>query len=175
MAMERDAELLSRLVVKRNRDGRCRYDPAAKEELIRSCLKPGVSIARLAMQHKINANLLRTWVTKYQKENAARQKQAISESAQACVAAFTPVQIEMPSANCSPPNVFAVTPHSPETGTSSATPLVQAGVEEKVSSIRLHVRLPNGVAFDISEANLDALSPLMFLLSKLPCSDSTTR
>ena len=131
MAMEKNSELLSRLVVKRNRDGRCRYDPAAKEELIRSCLKPGVSIARLAMQHKINANLLRTWVTKYQKENAARQKQAISESAQACVAAFTPVQIEMPSANCSPPNVFAVTPHSPETGTSSAPPLFRPALRRK--------------------------------------------
>jgi hypothetical protein len=48
------------LVVGRKRDGRCRYDPEVKQELVRRCMAPGVSVARMAMQHGINANLL--WV-----------------------------------------------------------------------------------------------------------------
>ena len=64
--------LLKRLVVKRHRDGKCIYDPAAKEELILACLQPGVSIARLAMNHQVNANLLHTWVSRYQREQSKR-------------------------------------------------------------------------------------------------------
>lgn len=35
---ERNAELLARLVVGRKRNGRCRYDPLAKQALIDECL-----------------------------------------------------------------------------------------------------------------------------------------
>jgi transposase len=173
--MEKNSTLVNGLVAGRRRDGRCCYDPAAKEELIRTCLRPGVSIARLAMQHGINANLLRTWVARYQKENVARQKEAIPEIAPDNAPAFTPIQIEMPPANLLSPHVPASAGHLPVTAASLPAPFVQTGVEEKALSIRLRVQLPNGVALDISDANLDALSPLMHLLSKLPCSDSTTR
>ena len=46
------------------RDGRRRYEPASKERLIEACLRPGVSLAGLALQHGVNANLLRKWVAK---------------------------------------------------------------------------------------------------------------
>ena len=46
---EMNAELLARLVVGRTRDGRCRYDPLAKQALVGECLKPGVSLARVAV------------------------------------------------------------------------------------------------------------------------------
>lgn len=46
------------------RDGRRRYDPAGKERLIDACLRPGVSLAGLALQHGVNANLLRKWVAR---------------------------------------------------------------------------------------------------------------
>ena len=55
--MENDSEVLSGLVLGRLRDGRCRYDPQAKQELVRRALQPGVSVARMAMQHGVNANL----------------------------------------------------------------------------------------------------------------------
>jgi hypothetical protein len=58
--MENTAEVLSGLVLKRIRDGRCRYDPQVKQELVTRCLQPGVSVARMAMQHGVNANLLRS-------------------------------------------------------------------------------------------------------------------
>ncbi|WP_425128547.1 transposase [Burkholderia latens] len=68
---EQDGGLQSRLVVDLKRDGRRKYDEDAKRELIQACLKLGVSIARTAMEHDINPNLVRTWISKYQREQAA--------------------------------------------------------------------------------------------------------
>lgn len=68
---EQISELKQRLVVGRKRDGRCCYDPQAKRELIEACFLPGVSVAKLALAHGINANLLRTWMTKHQRQSLA--------------------------------------------------------------------------------------------------------
>jgi transposase-like protein len=68
---EQITELKQRLVVGRKRDGRCCYDPQAKRELIETCFLPGVSVAKLALAHGINANLLRTWMTKHQRQSLA--------------------------------------------------------------------------------------------------------
>jgi len=65
---EQISELKQRLVVSRKQDGRCCYDPQAKRELIEACFLPGVSVAKLALAHGINANLLRTWMTKHQRQ-----------------------------------------------------------------------------------------------------------
>lgn len=52
-----------KLVVRRIlRNGRRRYDAASKERLVAACLEPGVSVSRLALEHGINANLLRKWI-----------------------------------------------------------------------------------------------------------------
>ena len=66
---EQITELKQRLVVGRKQDGRCCYDPQAKRELIEACFLPGVSVAKLALAHGINANLLRTWMTKHQRQS----------------------------------------------------------------------------------------------------------
>jgi transposase len=50
------------LVVGRKRDGRRCYDPEAKRELVEVCLRPGISVAGMALAHGINANLLRKWI-----------------------------------------------------------------------------------------------------------------
>jgi transposase-like protein/transposase len=42
--------------------------PQAKRELIEAGFLPGVSVAKLALAHGINANLLRTWMTKHQRQ-----------------------------------------------------------------------------------------------------------
>jgi transposase len=65
---EQITELKQRLVVGRKQDGRCCYDPQAKRELIEAGFLPGVSVAKLALAHGINANLLRTWMTKHQRQ-----------------------------------------------------------------------------------------------------------
>jgi transposase len=78
---EKNIELSRRLVVGHKRDGRSCYDKEAKRELIEACMRPGVSVARMALQHGINANLLRTWITRY--------RQSIDEEA-AMPALITP-------------------------------------------------------------------------------------
>lgn len=65
---ENTTEIAKRLVIGRKRDGRNCYDPEAKRVLVEACLQPGVSVAKLAMQHGVNANLLRIWIGRYRKK-----------------------------------------------------------------------------------------------------------
>ena len=61
--MEFDIEdLARRLVVGRKRDGRGIYDPGAKRELLELCQRPGASVARLARDCGLNANLVASWL-----------------------------------------------------------------------------------------------------------------
>ena len=62
---EQISGLNERVVVSHKQDGRCCYDPQAKRELIEASLQPGVSVAKLALMHGINANLLRKWIGKH--------------------------------------------------------------------------------------------------------------
>ena len=49
---ERAVELVPDLIRGQARDGRCKYDPSAKAELVRRCLQPGVSVAAMAQATK---------------------------------------------------------------------------------------------------------------------------
>lgn len=89
---EKPTELSKRLVVGHKRDGRSCYDKEAKRELIEACLRPGVSIARMGLQHGINANLLRTWITRYRRQRELMVGRPAAEMATAAVgSAFVPV------------------------------------------------------------------------------------
>lgn len=67
--MEENQSVLScALVIKRLRDGRCQYDRRAKRELVQASLQPGISVAKLAYQHALNANLLRKWIVQYHRQ-----------------------------------------------------------------------------------------------------------
>lgn len=81
---EKTTALSRPLVVGRKRDGRHCYDPEAKRELVEACLRPGVSVAGMALEHGINANLLRKWIDDY-------RKAAASVTAGASLPAFAPV------------------------------------------------------------------------------------
>ena len=91
---EINTELLARLVVGRKRGGRCNYDPLAKQALVHECLKPGVSVARVAMLYGINANMLRTWIAK---SHPPRPAHALPVKALE-PAAFVAVQVSAPAA-----------------------------------------------------------------------------
>src|SRR2546425_8950633 len=54
-------------VLDRKSNGRAIYDPEAKRALVQQCLQPGVSVAATALRAGVNANLLRKWITKYQR------------------------------------------------------------------------------------------------------------
>jgi transposase len=62
---EHNTRLSRPLIVGHGRDGRCLYDPEAKRELVQVCLQPGISVAKVALEHGINANLLRKWMERY--------------------------------------------------------------------------------------------------------------
>jgi transposase-like protein len=79
---ERSIELVPNLARGRKSNGRGIYDKAAKRELLRRCLLPGVSLAGMALAHGLNANLLRKWVVQQTgqrvRANAAAQVSASS-------------------------------------------------------------------------------------------------
>ncbi len=66
MMSDDEQKLRVRLV---GRDGRRRFETTSKERLVAACLEPGVSVSRLALEHGVNANLLRKWI---KKDRAAR-------------------------------------------------------------------------------------------------------
>lgn len=90
------SKLAGRLIVSRKRDGRCVYDAQAKQELIEACERPGISMAKLARDCGINANLLNTWVCKNERKAVALSMPAAVE-ADAAAPAFVHVRIETPA------------------------------------------------------------------------------
>ena len=84
--MGNKSELSRALVVEHRSNGRCRYDPEAKRELVEICLQPGVSVARTALEHGVNANLLRKWIHQY-----CANSSSVSPSMSAMLPAFAPV------------------------------------------------------------------------------------
>jgi transposase len=67
--MAEDRNLKERLVTGFERGGkRRRFNMEAKRELVLACLQPGVSVARIALEHGLNANLLRKWIRQHEQE-----------------------------------------------------------------------------------------------------------
>lgn len=157
-------------VVRRDRGGRCCYDPAGKRALIEACLRPGVSVARLAQENGVNANLLRKWITRYLLE----REQDLANVAPA----EHILDQETPS-----PSTMDAMPSTPEIAPAAFVPIVAAGpAPDAVSPSRtvsptvtlaVHVRLPNGVQFDLDHASIETVSDVVHLLGRLPCSGST--
>ena len=148
--MEKDSEVLSGLVLGHLRDGRCRYDPQVKQELVRRCLAPGVSVARMAMQHGVNANLLRKWITQRQSRNAIAVQTVPPQDS----SAFLAVQL------LGAPNAGKAVP-----------PKVPAAPSHAVAQpMHLRVQLPNGVAVDLGATEMQDLLAVMQTLCSLPCS-----
>lgn len=171
---EQYAELRGRLVVGRKSDGRSVYDEAAKTELIVACLKQGVSVARMAMEHGVNTNLLRTWITAYQRRSA---QVSAGDIARAQDAAFVAVHVEgeqvqserVPQCECAV-TVPAVA-HTPAAAVAVISD--EGPLAAPPPMVALQVRLPNGVQLDLGETTLKELPTLVQMLSRLPCSAST--
>jgi transposase len=159
--MSEKQDLRSRLVVGRKRDGRREYDDAARDELVQLCLQPGVSIARTAMEHDLNPNLLRSWVARHQRyrprsSTIVARSPAISDGVTIDIPNTSPAFVPIASISALPP---ALPPDPP--------PL------EKSMALSLHVRLSNGVEFDLGEGGVDELATVIQMLGRLPCSGST--
>ena len=164
-------------VVRRDRGGRSCYDPVGKRALIEACLRPGASVARLALENGVNANLLRKWVTRYllERECAAAgetptEHDAGPQTDGARTVDAMPVAA-MPRAAQSTPVAFVpIVAASPTAAEASSAQLAAPCV-----TLALHVRLPNGVQFDVEQTSLETLSGVVQMLERLPCSGSTQR
>ncbi len=96
---EIDTEVVGRLVTGRKNDGRAVYDPQAKAEVVRACLKPGVSVARIALQCGINANLLRRWITQSMGTDMKASRAHMPTMAMSGTNDFVPLRLAPPKAS----------------------------------------------------------------------------
>jgi transposase-like protein len=133
---------------------------------------PGVSVARMAMQHGVNANLLRAWISKWktksQSSQAIRVRRAVSETATwdvQEVPAFVPVQVEAVAVSAADaPSAMTAMP-TKACGAASKSAAISASV-----SMRIQVQLPNGISVDLGQARMQELAGVMQMLCHLPCS-----
>ena len=71
------------------------YTPEFKAELVAACQQPGVSIAALAGQHGMNANVLHRWLKEHQ-QNGCHRLVAPHLPNTPALPAFVPVQMAVP-------------------------------------------------------------------------------
>lgn len=58
--------------VRVNPTGRRTFTPEYKQELVRKCRAPGVSVSAIALAHGLNANVLRKWLRQQTAASSAR-------------------------------------------------------------------------------------------------------
>ncbi|TWC56954.1 MULTISPECIES: IS66-like element accessory protein TnpA [Burkholderia] len=161
-------------VVRQSSDGRRRYDENGKRALVEATLRPGVSVARMAQEHGINANLLRKWITKYLMERekcVSLAQQDNGDDRPPSGDATDSVAIDPPSSRqlvvgAAPPPAFVpVVPVPPASKPPSPS-----------MTLTLHVHLSNGVELELGSAiaTIDELTTLVQILGRMPCSGSTT-
>lgn len=64
------------------RNGKRRFDPVEKERLIDTALESGVSVAGLALEHGVNANQLRNWITLRRRRQEAGGRECVDGCAE---------------------------------------------------------------------------------------------
>ncbi len=143
-----DQKMRVRLV---GRNGRRRYEAASKERLITSCLEPGVSVSRLALEHGVNANLLRKWIKKYTLTGS------LSPSSRP---AFIPVQLEgtVDRAQSRQDSVETVDLPAACDDVRGSEP---KGATAFCSPAKVSVSLPNGVKLALECGDVDALTAII--------------
>lgn len=73
---------------------RRRHSATFKAEAVRACMQPGVSIAAMALQYRLNANLLRRWLA----DHETQELNAVAPAGQGMPidpAGFVPLQLNL--------------------------------------------------------------------------------
>lgn len=143
-----DQKLRVRLV---GRNGRRRYDPASKDRLVAACLEPGVSVSRLALEHGVNANLLRKWIKKW---TATRSLPPSSPPA------FIPVQLERTADRALSRQSSVATVDLPAT-CDEVRGSEPKGTTAFCSLAQVSASLPNGVKLALECGDVDALTAII--------------
>ena len=141
---EDDQKLRVRLV---GRDGRRRYEPVSRDRLVAACLEPGVSVSRLALEHGINANLLRKWIKK------AKEVRPLPPSS---TSAFVPVQVTTDRSLPMQSSALDRPATRGEERLAKSQNLCPLAVPAKVNA-----SLPNGVNLTLECSDVDVLAALI--------------
>jgi transposase len=154
------------------RNGRRRYDPASKQRLVEACLQPDVSLAGLALQHGVNANLLRKWVAEQQRQ----RRNGVAEGAIARASdAFVPVVESCgvtgaPEPPSPPPTQQLVQPPKGARRMDPPGPRLPGprlpGL--RLPGLRLVVEMPNGVTLrlECSGQDVELVSAMILTLGR---------
>jgi transposase len=96
-------------VVRKKRDVRCVYSREGKRALVDACLRPRVSVARIALLHGVSANVLRKWITHHHqwpdKTDSVRTPHAVDSAH-----ASSPANVTPRASQSSPSNIPALVP-----------------------------------------------------------------
>ncbi|WP_235028432.1 hypothetical protein [Caballeronia choica] len=122
------------------------------------------------MDHDVNPNQLRRWITRYQQRQLA-QAARVDEPEPAV---FDGEQINV-ALRPGPalPERAAAPAFIPVVAASPAAAATVPSPQTRSAALALHVRLPNGVQFDVGEARAEELMPIIQMLGRLACSAST--
>jgi transposase len=89
---EKSVDVSGGLIAKQGARGRRTYNVAVKRALAQQCSHSGVSVAGLALQHGVNANLLRRWMVQYCEPKGSDTAEAVpARSAAKLLAVTTPM------------------------------------------------------------------------------------
>jgi transposase len=128
--------------VRINRTGRRTYTSAYKRDVVRQCSEPGVSVAAVAMQKGINANLVRRWIVRQQRELVA--------------ARATPAPAMLPVAIDATATVSVLEAGIGGNASSKPKRAAAASIEIELYGARIHLR--DGVDADALRSVLDVLA-----------------
>lgn len=120
------------------RNGRRRFDPLSKARLVAACLEPGVSVAGLALEYGVNANLLRKWVKQ-------RKEQTGVSTGFSLASPFIPVRVDKTERDRVRPREVAA---------------ADAG-RRFLSDVSLQATLPNGVRLTLGCGDVDMLTTVI--------------
>jgi transposase len=125
--------------VRVNKTGRRSFTLAYKLDIVKQCSEPGVSVAAIALQNRLNANLLRRWIVQQHRTSLASMKRRQP--------AMLPVTIE-----ASPPPA----PMDAADAASKRKRTAPASIEVEVYGARIHLR--GGVDAESLRTVLDVLA-----------------
>ncbi len=131
-----DLDFLPLKVMHVSPKGKRSFDPDGKRRMVEACLRPGASLAGLALKAGVNANQLRKWVEMYRQVSVVTGPPRMIESEPS---AFVPVvTIGTTTLKSAEPSESLTIRRDSPPAPMSASP-----------QARLSVRLPNGVAIDL--------------------------
>ena len=87
----------------RGRDRRRKHTDEFKAAVVAECAQPGISMARVALRHGLNANLLRKWVVNGERSATsaptAEPTTAVAKMTEPAAPKFVALPIEAPAAS----------------------------------------------------------------------------